>query len=80
MGVILMLPLIGVLVSVLEKLLRDKVEPEHTTRVLFINEAALQLPDTAWKSSTRNPAPLLQRLRDTGARPEPETQRHHFRG
>jgi len=43
----LMLPLIGVLVSVLEKLLRDKVEPEHTTRVLFINEAALQLPDTA---------------------------------
>jgi phosphate:Na+ symporter len=47
MGVILMLPLIGVLVSVLEKLLRDKVEPEHTTRVLFLNEAALQLPDTA---------------------------------
>lgn len=47
MGVVLMLPLIGVLVSVLEKLLRDKAEPEHTTHVLFLNEAALQLPDTA---------------------------------
>jgi phosphate:Na+ symporter len=46
-GVLLMLPLIGVLVTVLEKLLRDKVEPEDTARVLFLNSSALEFPDTA---------------------------------
>ncbi|MFZ0468569.1 MAG: Na/Pi symporter, partial [Thiogranum sp.] len=46
-GVLLMLPFIGVLVAFLEKLLREKVEPEETTRVLFLNGSALQFPDTA---------------------------------
>ena len=36
-GVVLMLPLIGVLVAFLQKLLREKVEPVETTRVLFLN-------------------------------------------
>jgi len=46
-GVVLMLPMIGALVTFLEKLLHEKVEPEDTTRVLFINESALEFPDTA---------------------------------
>ena len=46
-GVTLMLPMIGVLVVFLEKLLHDKVEPEDTTSVLFINESSLEFPDTA---------------------------------
>jgi phosphate:Na+ symporter len=46
-GVLVMLPLIGVLVTLLEKLLHEKSEPEHTTRVLFLNNAALEFPDTA---------------------------------
>ena len=46
-GVVLMLPFIGVLVAFLEKLLREKVEPEETSRVLFLNGSALQFPDTA---------------------------------
>jgi phosphate:Na+ symporter len=46
-GVTLMLPMIGVLVAFLEKLLREKVEPEDKTRVLFLNKSALEFPDTA---------------------------------
>ena len=46
-GVLLMLPLIGVLVALLEKLLREKVEPVEATRPLFLNESALEFPDTA---------------------------------
>jgi phosphate:Na+ symporter len=46
-GVILMLPLIGTLVALLEKLLHEKVEPEATARVLFLNRSALEFPDTA---------------------------------
>jgi phosphate:Na+ symporter len=46
-GVILMLPMIGLLVMLLEKLLREKVEPDETTRVLFLSKSALEFPDTA---------------------------------
>jgi phosphate:Na+ symporter len=46
-GVTLMLPMIGVLVAFLEKLLSEKVEPEYTTQVLFISESALEFPDTS---------------------------------
>jgi phosphate:Na+ symporter len=46
-GVILMLPLINLLVGFLQKTLREKVEPVDTTRVLFLNKAALEFPDTA---------------------------------
>ena len=59
LGVIVMLPLIGPLVVVLEKLLRDKVEPEHTSRVLFLNDAALQLPDTALEVISKETVHLL---------------------
>jgi phosphate:Na+ symporter len=52
-GVILMLPLIGVLVTFLEKLLHEKAEPEETTRVLFLNKSALEFPDTALEVITR---------------------------
>ena len=46
-GVVLMLPLIGVLVTFLQKLMHEKVEPKETTRVLFLNDSALEFPDTA---------------------------------
>ncbi len=52
-GVVIMLPLIGVLVTFLEKLLHEKVEPEKTTRVLFLNKSALEFPDTALEVITR---------------------------
>ena len=52
-GVLLMLPLINTLVIFLEKLLRDKVEPEETTRVLFLNKSALEFPDTALEVISR---------------------------
>jgi phosphate:Na+ symporter len=46
-GVALMLPMIGMLVSFLQKLLHEKVEPVKKTRVLFLNKSALEFPDTA---------------------------------
>jgi phosphate:Na+ symporter len=46
-GVVLMLPLISTLVLFLEKMLREKVEPVETTRVLFLSKSALEFPDTA---------------------------------
>jgi phosphate:Na+ symporter len=46
-GVLLMLPLINVLVSFLQRVMHEKVEPEGETRVLFLNKAALEFPDTA---------------------------------
>lgn len=52
-GVLLMLPLINTLVKFLEKLLRDKVEPEGATRVLFLNKSALEFPDTALEVISR---------------------------
>jgi phosphate:Na+ symporter len=57
-GVVIMLPLIGVLVTFLEKLLREKVEPEKTARVLFLNKSALEFPDTALEVITRETAHL----------------------
>ena len=46
-GVVLMLPLINMLVSFLQRIMHEKVEPEGKTRVLFLNKAALEFPDTA---------------------------------
>jgi phosphate:Na+ symporter len=46
-GVALMLPLINTLVTVLQRLLREKMEPVETTRVMFLNKSALEFPDTA---------------------------------
>jgi phosphate:Na+ symporter len=58
-GVTLMLPFIGTLVVFLEKLMRDKVEPEHTTRVLFLNDSALEFPDTALEVISRETIHLV---------------------
>jgi len=52
-GVAIMLPLIGALVTFLEKLLHEKVEPEKTTSVLFLNKSALEFPDTALEVITK---------------------------
>ncbi len=52
-GVVLMLPLIGVLVLSLEKLLHEKTEPEEKTRVLFLSKSALEFPDTALEVISR---------------------------
>ena len=46
-GVVLMLPLINMLVGFLQRIMHEKVEPEGKTRVLFLNKAALEFPDTA---------------------------------
>lgn len=46
-GVAVMLPLIHVLVGFLQRLIREKVEPPETARVLFLNKSALEFPDTA---------------------------------
>lgn len=46
-GVIVMVPLINPMVVLLQKLLRERVEPVETTRVQFLNKAALEFPDTA---------------------------------
>ena len=55
-GVVLMLPLIGVLVAFLQKLMHEKVEPKETTRVLFLNDSALEFPDTALEVIDRETA------------------------
>ena len=52
-GVVLMLPFIGTLVAVLEKLLHEKVEPLDKTRVLFLSKSALEFPDTALEVISR---------------------------
>jgi phosphate:Na+ symporter len=52
-GVALMLPFIGALVTLLERLLHEKVEPLETTRVLFLNKSALEFPDTALEVISR---------------------------
>ncbi|RLA02129.1 MAG: Na/Pi cotransporter family protein [Gammaproteobacteria bacterium] len=46
-GVVLMVPIINPMVTVLQKLLREKVEPVETTRVRYLSKAALEFPDTA---------------------------------
>ena len=46
-GVVLMVPIINPMVAVLQKLLREKVEPVETTRVRYLSKAALEFPDTA---------------------------------
>jgi len=46
-GVLMMLPLINLLVKFLQRLIKDEVEPEAVSAVLFLNKSALQLPDTA---------------------------------
>jgi len=58
-GIALMLPFIGILVTFLEKLLREKVEPVETTRVLFLNDAALEFPDTALEVISRETIHLV---------------------
>lgn len=58
-GVLLMLPLTGTLVVVLEKLLREKAEPEKTTRTLFLNSSALEFPDTALEVLSRESVHLI---------------------
>jgi phosphate:Na+ symporter len=58
-GVSLMLPLIGTLVTFLERLLREKVEPVETTRVLFLNDSALEFPDTALEVISRETIHLV---------------------
>jgi len=52
-GVVLMLPFIGTLVAVLEKLLHEKVEPLDKARVLFLSKSALEFPDTALEVISR---------------------------
>jgi phosphate:Na+ symporter len=52
-GVVLMLPFIGTMVAVLEKLLRERVEPVETARVLFLSKSALEFPDTALEVISR---------------------------
>ncbi|MCU7959611.1 MAG: Na/Pi symporter [gamma proteobacterium symbiont of Bathyaustriella thionipta] len=47
LGVMMMLPLINMLVIFLERSIKDKVEPQAVSAVLFLNNSALQLPDTA---------------------------------
>ena len=46
-GVVLMVPLINPMVSLLQKLLREKAEPVETTRVRYLSKSALEFPDTA---------------------------------
>ena len=46
-GVALMVPIINPMVTLLQKLLREKVEPVETTRVRYLSKAALEFPDTA---------------------------------
>ena len=46
-GVAVMVPLTNPLVAFLEKVMREKVEPEKTTRVLYLSKSALEFPDTA---------------------------------
>ena len=46
-GVVLMVPIINPMVTLLQKLLREKVEPVETTRVRYLSKAALEFPDTA---------------------------------
>ncbi len=58
-GVSVMLPLIGTLVTFLERLLREKVEPVETTRVLFLNDSALEFPDTALEVISRETIHLV---------------------
>ena len=58
-GVALMLPMIGALVKFLETVMRDKVEPVETTRVLFLNDSALEFPDTALEVISRETIHLL---------------------
>ena len=57
-GVALMLPFINTLVVVLEKIMHEKTEPPETARVLFLNDAALEFPDTALEVITRETAHL----------------------
>ena len=57
-GVALMLPLIGTLVTFLQKLLHEKVEPAEKTRVLFLNKSALEFPDTALEVIAKETAHL----------------------
>ena len=57
-GVILMVPFINVLVTFLQKLMHEKVEPVETTRVLFLNKSALEFPDTALEVIARETAHL----------------------
>jgi phosphate:Na+ symporter len=52
-GVALMLPLINMLVTLLERLLHEKVEPVETTHVRFLNKSALAFPDTALEVISR---------------------------
>jgi phosphate:Na+ symporter len=57
-GVILMLPLINTLVVFLQRVLKEKVEPIHTTHVLFLSDAALEFPDTALNVVTKETSHL----------------------
>jgi phosphate:Na+ symporter len=57
-GVALMLPLINILVTILQRLLREKMEPVETTRVMYLNKSALEFPDTALAVIARETAHL----------------------
>ena len=57
-GVALMVPIINPMVSLLQKLLREKVEPVETTRVRYLSKAALEFPDTALEVIAKETAHL----------------------
>lgn len=52
-GIVLMLPFIGQMVKLLQRLIREKTEPLGLTHPLFLNDAALELPDTALEVISR---------------------------
>ena len=57
-GVALMVPIINPMVTLLQKLLREKVEPVETTRVRYLSKAALEFPDTALEVIAKETAHL----------------------
>ena len=57
-GVVLMVPIINPMVTLLQKLLREKVEPVETTRVRYLSKAALEFPDTALEVIAKETAHL----------------------
>ena len=59
-GVALMVPLINPMVTLLQKLLREKAEPVETTRVRYLSKAALELPDTALEVIAKETAHLAE--------------------
>jgi phosphate:Na+ symporter len=53
LGILIMVPLIQRMVALLERLFVEKEEVAGVTQPLFIQEAALELPDTALEAVTR---------------------------